>query len=128
MDQVITSAGAVPLPARPGEVYTCPMHPEIRQDRPGHCPKCGMTLEPLLPQLEEEENPELASFQRRFWWTLPLTAVVTLLAMLANSLQWFDMATQSWIELMLTLPIVLWAGAPFFERGAQSVAKRSPNM
>ncbi|WP_370657011.1 heavy metal-binding domain-containing protein, partial [Klebsiella pneumoniae] len=52
------------------------MHPEIRQDHPGNCPKCGMALEPLLPSLEDEENPELTDFRRRFWWTLPLTAVV----------------------------------------------------
>ena len=115
-------------PAATGTVYTCPMHPEIRQDHPGNCPKCGMTLEPLLPELEEQENPELRDFQRRFWWTLPLTVVVTVLAMFGHSLGWFDMAVQSWIELMLTVPIVLWAGWPFFVRGAQSVVNRSPNM
>ncbi|MBC7994012.1 MAG: copper-translocating P-type ATPase [Rhizobacter sp.] len=114
--------------AAPGTVYTCPMHPEIRQDQPGNCPKCGMTLEPVLPSLDEEENPELSDFKRRFWWTLPLTAVVTVLAMFGHSLGWFDMAKQSWVELVLTLPIVLWAGAPFFVRGAQSVVNRSPNM
>ncbi|MBU4280888.1 MAG: heavy metal translocating P-type ATPase [Gammaproteobacteria bacterium] len=115
-------------PAAAGTVYTCPMHPEIRQDHPGNCPKCGMTLEPLLPELEEQENPELRDFQRRFWWTLPLTVVVTVLAMFGHSLGWFDMAVQSWIELVLTVPIVLWAGWPFFVRGAQSVVNRSPNM
>ncbi|MDG5974841.1 heavy metal translocating P-type ATPase [Hydrogenophaga taeniospiralis CCUG 15921] len=115
-------------PAAPGTVYTCPMHPEIRQDHPGNCPKCGMTLEPLLPELEEQENPELKDFQRRFWWTLPLTIVVTVLAMAGHSLGWFDMAVQSWIELVLSVPIVLWAGWPFFVRGAQSVVNRSPNM
>ncbi|MCR5882287.1 heavy metal translocating P-type ATPase [Rhizobacter sp. J219] len=124
-------APAAPAPAAPAEtgtVYTCPMHPEIRQDQPGNCPKCGMTLEPVLPSLEDEENPELDDFKRRFWWTLPLTVVVTVLAMFGHSLGWFGMATQSWIELVLTLPIVLWAGAPFFVRGAQSVLNRSPNM
>ncbi len=115
-------------PAVAGAVYTCPMHPEIRQDRSGNCPKCGMTLEPLLPELEQTENPELVDFQRRFWWTLPLTIVVTALAMFGHRLSWFDMATQSWIELALTLPIVLWAGWPFFVRGAQSIVNRSPNM
>jgi P-type Cu+ transporter len=118
----------VPAPTGAGTVYTCPMHPEIRQDHPGNCPKCGMTLEPVLPSLDDEENPELVDFKRRFWWTLPLTAVVALLAMFGHSLGWFDMARQSWIELVLTLPIVLWAGAPFFVRGAQSVVNRSPNM
>ena len=109
-------------------IYTCPMHPEIRQDHPGNCPKCGMTLEPLLPTLDDEENPELASFQQRFWWTLPLSVVVTTLAMFGHRLGGFDMAAQSWIELVLSLPVVLWAGWPFFVRGAQSVLQRSPNM
>ncbi|HVL44683.1 MAG TPA: copper-translocating P-type ATPase [Acidovorax sp.] len=112
----------------PGTIYTCPMHPEVRQDHPGSCPQCGMTLEPVLPALDGEENTELVDFRRRFWWTLPLTVVVTVLAMLGHRLQWFEMATQSWIELVLTVPIVLWAGWPFFVRGAQSVANRSPNM
>ncbi|MDP1645238.1 MAG: heavy metal-binding domain-containing protein, partial [Thiobacillus sp.] len=111
-----------------GTIYTCPMHPEIRQDHPGNCPKCGMTLEPLLPDLDDDDNPELRDFQRRFWWTLPLTGVVFVLAMFGHRLQWFDMGTQSWIELVLALPIVLWAGWPFFVRGAQSVVNRSPNM
>ncbi len=115
-------------PPQPGTVYTCPMHPEIRQDHPGNCPKCGMSLEPVMPALDEAENPELLDFQRRFWWTLPLTVVVTVLAMFGHDLGWFDMATQSWIELVLTAPIVLWAGWPFFVRGAQSIVNRSPNM
>ncbi len=120
---------ASPPPDSPaGTIYTCPMHPEVRQDHPGNCPKCGMTLEPVLPTLDEDENPELADFRRRFWWTLPLTLVVTLLAMVGHRLQWFDMATQSWIELVLSVPIVLWAGWPFFVRGVQSVRLRSPNM
>ena len=109
-------------------IYTCPMHPEIRQDHPGDCPKCGMTLEPVVPTLDDDENPELVSFTRRFWWTLPLTVIVTTLAMFGHQLNWFDMATQSWIELALSLPVVLWAGWPFFARGVQSVMQRSPNM
>ena len=120
-----------PKPASPaddGVIYTCPMHPEIRQDRPGVCPKCGMALEPEMPSLDEEENPELKDFQRRFWFTLPLTVVVTLLAMLGHRSGWFAANTQSWIELVLSLPIVLWAGWPFFVRGAKSIVHRSPNM
>ena len=109
-------------------IYTCPMHPEIRQDRPGDCPKCGMALEPVMPTLDEDKNPELISFTRRFWWTLPLTVVVTVLAMFGHRLGWFEMAAQSWIELVLTLPVVFWAGWPFFLRGAQSIVNRSPNM
>ena len=109
-------------------IYTCPMHPEVRQDHPGNCPKCGMTLEPELPSLEDDENPELREFQRRFWWTLPLTAVVFVLAMLGHRLQWMDMAVQSWVELLIATPIVLWAGWPFFVRGWRSVLNQSPNM
>lgn len=109
-------------------LYTCPMHPEIRQDHPGNCPICGMTLEPVMPSLDEDENPELISFTRRFWWTLPPSVAVTVLAMFGHQLGWFDMAVQSWIELVLSLPVVLWAGWPFFVRGAQSVIHRSPNM
>jgi Cu+-exporting ATPase len=114
--------------AAAGTIYTCPMHPEVRQDHPGSCPKCGMTLEPLMPSLDEEENPELKDFSRRFWWTLPFTIVVTVLAMWGHRFGWFSMATQSWIELLLSLPIVLWAGWPFFSRGWASVRQRSPNM
>lgn len=114
--------------AATGTEYTCPMHPEVRQDHPGNCPKCGMTLEPVIPELDDSENPELVDFQRRFWWTLPFTVVVTVLAMFGHQLGWFDVGTQTWIELVLSLPIVLWAGWPFFERGWQSIVNRSPNM
>jgi len=111
-----------------GTGYTCPMHPEIREDGPGNCPKCGMTLEPVLPSLEDEENPELADFTHRFWWTLPLTVTVGVLAMVGHQLGWMAMGMQSWLEFALSLPVVLWAGWPFFVRGAQSVWNRSPNM
>ena len=114
--------------AAPGTLYTCPMHPEIEQDHPGICPKCGMALEPLMPSLDDEDNPELKDFSRRFWWTLPFTLIVTVLAMFGPQLGWFDMTTQTWIELVLSLPVVLWAGQPFFVRGWQSVINRSPNM
>ena len=63
------AAPTAPVPAQAGTIYTCPMHPEIRQDHPGSCPKCGMALEPVMPTLEDEENPELVDFSRRFWWT-----------------------------------------------------------
>ncbi|MEO8203210.1 MAG: heavy metal translocating P-type ATPase [Betaproteobacteria bacterium] len=120
---------AVPAPAVvPGAMYTCPMHPEVRQDHPGDCPKCGMALEPETPSLEEEENPELTDFRRRFWFTLPLTVVVAALAMLGHRYTFFAPATQSWIELVLSTPVVLWAGWPFFVRGVRSVLQRSPNM
>src|SRR3546814_492488 len=113
--------------AVPGTIYTCPMHPEIRQDHPGSCPKCGMALEPLMPSLEDD-NPELKDFTRRFWWTLPFTIVVTVLAMFGHQLGWFSMTAQTWIELVLSIPVVLWAGQPFFVRGWKSVINRSPNM
>ena len=114
--------------ARPEGVYTCPMHPAIRQDRPGNCPKCGMTLELAMPAVGEPENKELGDFQRRFYGTLPLTLVVFVLAMSGHRLALFDRGTQNWIELVVTVPVVLWAGWPFFVRGAQSLLHRSPNM
>jgi len=120
---------APPQEAAPaGTVFTCPMHPEVRQNHPGSCPKCGMALEPELPNLDDDENPELRDFQHRFWWTLPLTAIVFVLAMFGHRLRLMDPAVQSWVELVLTMPIALWAGWPFFLRGWQSVVNRSPNM
>ena len=111
-----------------GAIYTCPMHPEIRQDHPGACPKCGMALEPEMPSLDEQENPELTDFRRRFWWTLPLTILTAVLAMFGHRLGWMPMPTQTWVEFVLATPVVLWAGQPFFVRGWQSVRERSPNM
>lgn len=108
--------------------FTCPMHPEIRQPGPGTCPICGMALEPVMPGLEEEENPELKDFARRFWWSLPLTVIVTLLAMAGHSLQLFHGTLQNWVELLLATPVTLWAGWPFFVRGVASIRLRSPNM
>lgn len=124
------SQRTAPQPAEPAAdtTYTCPMHPEIQQDHPGSCPKCGMALEPLLPSLEDDDNPELKDFSRRFWWTLPLTVIVTVLAMFGHQLNLFTMATQTWLELLLSIPVVLWAGQPFFVRGWQSISNRSPNM
>ena len=127
LQYLVSTAPEDTAPEPAGTIYTCPMHPEVQQDHPGNCPKCGMTLEPIIP-LDEEDNSELKDFQRRFWWTLPLTVVVTILAMFGHRLGWFDMKTQTWVELVLSLPIVLWAGLPFFLRGWQSLANRSPNM
>ena len=84
-----------------GTIYTCPMHPEIRQQGPGTCPICGMALEPDMPSLEDEDNPELRDFSRRFWWTLPLTIVVFVLAMAGNRLGIPDMAVRTWLESLL---------------------------
>jgi Cu+-exporting ATPase len=123
------NAEQTPTPAAPeGTIYTCPMHPEIRQPAPGNCPICGMALEPLMPSLEDEENPELVDFRRRFWWTLPLTVVVFALAMFGHWLFPNGLPYQNWIELGLSTPVVLWAGWPFFVRWGQSIANRSPNM
>ncbi|WP_302180172.1 heavy metal translocating P-type ATPase [Burkholderia multivorans] len=117
------------LPSVPdGTIYTCPMHPEIRQDHPGQCPKCGMTLEPVLPTIEEGENPELVDFRRRFWWTLPLTAIVFVLAMFGHQFQLMPSSTESWVEFVLSSPVILWAGFPFFARCVRSFIHRSPNM
>lgn len=120
------STPAAPAP-QAGTLYTCPMHPEVQQDHPGNCPKCGMSLEPMLPS-GEEDHSELDDLRQRFWWTLPLTVAVSVLAMFGHVLGWFSMATQTWIELVLSLPVVLWTGWPFFRRSWQSLVNRSPNM
>ncbi|HEX4233148.1 MAG TPA: heavy metal translocating P-type ATPase [Caldimonas sp.] len=112
----------------PGTPYTCPMHPEVRRDQPGACPKCGMALEPELPTVDGDENPELIDFRRRFWSTLPLTVAVLLLTMAGHRVQLVATAMQSWVELALSAPVVLWAGWPFLVRGVRSVRDRSPNM
>ena len=117
-----------PVAMPKGTIYTCPMHPEIRQEGPGSCPLCGMALEPEMPSLEEEENPELRDFSRRFWWTLPLTVAVFVLAMFGQYVPGLSMAARTWLELALSAPVVLWAGWPFFERCVQSLRNRSPNM
>jgi Cu+-exporting ATPase len=117
-----------PAPAVPGAQYTCPMHPEIVQNGPGTCPKCGMALEPMLPTLEEEEGPELRDFRRRFWFTLPLTLIVATLAMSGHAVTLFAPGVQPWVELLLSAPVVLWAGQPFFVRAVDSLRHASPNM
>lgn len=117
-----------PPAAQAGTIYTCPMHPQIRKTEPGSCPICGMALEPVTPSLDDEENPELVNFRHRFWWTLPLSAAVFVLAMFGHMLFPQGLPFQSVIELALSTPVVLWAGWPFFVRCAQSVRNRSPNM
>ncbi len=110
-------------------IYTCPMHPQIRQKGPGHCPICGMALEPEMPALEEGENPELVDFRRRFWWTLPLTAATIVLAMAGDRLlPNVSPSARSWAELILATPVVLWGAWPFFERCVASIRTRNPNM
>ena len=124
----LTQREAAPA-ANDGRIFTCPMHPEIRQVGPGTCPKCGMALEPEMPTEEEGESPELVDFRRRFWWTLPLTVVVTVLAMFGHIIApQLSAATRSWTELVLATPVILWAGWPFFERCWASIRTWNPNM
>jgi len=117
-----------PEAAVPGAQYTCPMHPEIVRDGPGTCPICGMALEPMMPSLDDGENPELTDFRRRFWWTLPLSVATLVLAMFGQYFHSLSPTTRTWIELVLSTPVVLWAAWPFFQRWAQSIRNRSPNM
>ncbi|MBS0226505.1 MAG: YHS domain-containing protein, partial [Proteobacteria bacterium] len=126
--QYLEPDASVPVAIAAGTFYTCPMHPAIRQGGPGICPICGMALEPEMPSLEEEENPELIDFSRRFRWTLPLTLVVFVLAMFGSKFDFLSATARSWIEFALSTPVVLWAGWPFFERCLQSIRNRSPNM
>ncbi|GAB4239186.1 MAG: Ag(+)-translocating P-type ATPase SilP [Acidobacteriota bacterium] len=123
-----------PAESRPGR-YTCPMHPEVIQDGPGSCPKCGMALEPLLPAPGDEEagaGSELADMTRRFRAAVALTVSVVLLAMgdfFGLPLrEWVTGPVANWLELLLATPVVLWAGRPFFARGYVSVVRRSLNM
>ncbi len=111
-----------------GATYTCPMHPQIVQDKPGTCPICGMALEPMMPSAEDEKNPELEDFSRRFWWTLPLSIIVLTLAMLGHRFEWLSTNTRTWLEFALATPVVLWAAWPFFVRCLQSLRTRNLNM
>ena len=119
---------AAAAPSASGTRYTCPMHPEIVRDESGHCPICGMALEPMMPSADSDEIPELGNFSRRFWCTLPLTLVVLGLAMLGHRMSFLTADQRSWFELVLSAPVILWAAWPFFVRWAQSIATRNPNM
>lgn len=109
-------------------LFTCPMDPEIVQQGPGTCPICGMALEPMQPTLEDGPNPELVDFSHRFWMTLPLTLLVFVLAMGSHIHAFMPQQIQPWIELILSLPVVLWAGKPFIERCWISYKTRNLNM
>ena len=118
-------------PVPEGAVYTCPMHPEVRQIGPGSCPICGMALEPELATAETGPNPELADMTRRFWIGLALTVPLFVLEMgahLFGAHRWIDQAWSNWIQWVFATPVVLWAGAPFFVRGWQSLRTRNLNM
>jgi len=108
--------------------YTCPMHPEIVSDQPGSCPICGMALEPTTVALTDEENPELVDMRRRFWVSVTLAVPVFLLGM-SDLLPGISLPRGlSWIQLILTSPVVLWCGWPFFVRAWQSIVNRYLNM
>jgi Cu+-exporting ATPase len=114
-----------------GTIYTCPMHPEIRQVGPGSCPICGMALEPDVVTVDAAPNHELIDFTRRFWIGLALTLPVFLLEMgghLVDLHGWISQQTSNWVQLLLATPVVLWAGLPFFERGWASIRTRNLNM
>jgi len=116
-------------PVDPGAVYTCPMHPEIRQVGPGSCPICGMALEPVDVTAEQGPNLELIDMRRRFWIGLALALPVFLLEMGSHLFgRMLAPAISNWVQLVLATPVVVWAGAPFFERAWQSVVTRNLNM
>ena len=118
-------------PVIEGAIYTCPMHPEIRQPGPGFCPICGMALEPETVSADTGPNPELADMTRRFWIGLALTLPVFALEMgghLTGLHQWIGQTASNWLQLVLATPVVLWAGWPFFERGWASLKTRNLNM
>lgn len=112
--------------------YTCPMHPEIREDHPGSCPICGMALEPVRPSEQEGPNPELADMTRRFWVGTALSVPLLFLAMVVPMVPALKSAiplgVSQWIQFVLATPVVVWAAAPFFQRGWASVRNRSLNM
>jgi Cu+-exporting ATPase len=114
-----------------GTIYTCPMHPEIRQIGPGHCPKCGMALEPLMPTAVEDDG-EVRSVRRRFWMATSLAIPVMLISMAPHLLGWALDSTTAWtlriLELTLSAPVVLWAAVPYYRRGWLGVVHSAPNM
>jgi Cu+-exporting ATPase len=122
-----------PTPAMEGAIYTCPMHPQIRQVGPGACPICGMALEPVTPAAETGPNHELVDMTRRFWIGLVLTLPIVVLEMGGHvpALGLHDLVPPHisiWVQFAFSTPVVLWAGWPFFERAYASVVHRSLNM
>ena len=129
--QIAAGGGGRHAAASEGTIYTCPMHPEIRRPGPGSCPICGMALEPVVPVAEEDDS-ELRVVRRKFWIAAALSLPVITIAMVphfahlhfAESMAWF----LRFLELGLSAPVVLWAGASFYRRGWQGLLNRSPNM
>ena len=116
--------------ATPGATWTCPMHHQIRQEGPGTCPICGMALEPEEPSLDDAPNPELVDFTRRWWVSAALSVPLLILTMGTDllGLHLVSPTISPWLQLALAAPIVLWAGAPFFVRGWNSLKTRHLNM
>ncbi|MEO6361195.1 MAG: heavy metal translocating P-type ATPase [Sphingomicrobium sp.] len=125
-DQAAISAVNVPE----GAIWTCPMHPQIRQAGPGSCPICGMALEPLEPALNDGPNPELIDMSRRFWIGATLSVPLVVLTLGGEIFGWelVPMETSIWLQLMLATPVVLWGGWPFFQRFWASLKSRNLNM
>ena len=122
-------ANAAPAIASNDTIYTCPMHPQIRQKGPGSCPICGMALEPDIPTADEGENHELVDFRRRFWWTLPLTIATAVLGMFGERLlPGASPTVLSVFGSLLATPVVFWAGWPILQRCVASIRTRNPNM
>ncbi|HXV77957.1 MAG TPA: heavy metal-binding domain-containing protein, partial [Candidatus Polarisedimenticolaceae bacterium] len=114
-------------------IYTCPMHPEIREPAPGSCPKCGMALEPVEVAADSEPNPEYADMLRRLWVSLPLAVATFVLAMgemIAGDplARWLSPATRVYLQAASSTPVALWAAWPFYRRALASVVRRSLNM
>ena len=120
-----------PEPVAEDSVYTCPMHPQIRQVGPGSCPICGMALEPELAGSDIGPNPELIDMSRRFWIGIALTVPIFVLEMgshIAGAHSWVDPNLSNYVQFAFATPAVLWAGWPFFVRGWQSLVTRNLNM
>jgi len=130
-EKYLSSDRAEDPPAPPGTIYTCPMHPEIRQVGPGSCPICGMALEPETITADSGPNPELADMTRRLWVAGALSLPVFALEMgghLFDLHHYLPGQWSNWIQFALATPVVLWAGWPFFERGWASLKTRNLNM
>jgi Cu+-exporting ATPase len=127
-DSFLTPPAEPTKAAHSGTTYICPMHPEVVQDHPGACPICGMALEPRLA-LNDEENPELTDMRRRFWVSAFLSLPLVIVEMFLMSMSGHGApAAWPWIQAALATPVVLWGGAPFFERGWRSIVTRQLNM
>jgi Cu+-exporting ATPase len=132
-EKTLSLRGQLPPTSATGAVYTCPMHPQIRQTAPGSCPICGMALEPLTTGEDAGPNPELIDMTRRFWIAAALSVPVVILEMGAHvpGLDLHHLVSPQlsiWVQFLLATPVVLWAGWPFFVRGWASVRNRSLNM